>query len=143
MTGRDVPVRRKCRAAAATITWLMMILGIAVTAGTVGALLDPYTPAALLEIVGVVTLGAVVLEGTGLASIAGTAPMRVNALHSQAVDRLGTGLRIAARDGGGMIQAVERSSTPFALGVQWHPEYLIYARRQRALFRALVDAARH
>lgn len=49
------------RAAAATITWLMMILGIAVTAGTVGALLDPYTPAALLEIVGVVTSGAVVL----------------------------------------------------------------------------------
>ncbi|WP_434612620.1 BCD family MFS transporter [Tabrizicola sp. M-4] len=49
------------RAAAATITWLMMILGIAVTAGTVGALLDPYTPALLLEIVGVVTAGAVVL----------------------------------------------------------------------------------
>ncbi|AWB48034.1 MFS transporter [Gemmobacter aquarius] len=49
------------RAAAATITWLMMILGIAVTAGTVGALLDPYTPALLLEIVGCVTAGAVVL----------------------------------------------------------------------------------
>jgi putative glutamine amidotransferase len=31
---------------------------------------------------------------------------------------------------------------PFALGVQWHPEYLTYARRQRALFRALVAAAR-
>ena len=31
------------RAAAATITWLMMIFGIAVTAGTVGAFLDPYT----------------------------------------------------------------------------------------------------
>ena len=74
--------------------------------------------------------------------LAGTAPMRVNALHSQAVDRLGQGLVIAARDDGGMIQAVERSTPPFALGVQWHPEYLIYARRQRALFRALVDAAR-
>ena len=49
------------RAAAATITWLMMILGIAVTAGTVGALLDPYSPALLLEIVGVVTGGAIVL----------------------------------------------------------------------------------
>lgn len=49
------------RAAAATITWLMMILGIAVTAGTVGVLLDPYTPGLLLQIVGVVTGGAVVL----------------------------------------------------------------------------------
>lgn len=49
------------RAAAATITWLMMILGIAVTAGTVGAVLDPYTPVLLLEIVAVVTGGAVLL----------------------------------------------------------------------------------
>ncbi|TGD66102.1 MFS transporter [Tabrizicola sp. WMC-M-20] len=49
------------RAAAATITWLMMIFGIAVTAGTVGHFLNPYTPTLLLEIVGVVTLGAVVL----------------------------------------------------------------------------------
>ena len=44
----------------------MMILGIAVTAGTVGALLDPYTPALLLEIVGVVTLGAVVLTAAAV-----------------------------------------------------------------------------
>jgi BCD family chlorophyll transporter-like MFS transporter len=49
------------RAAAATITWLMMIAGIAVTAGTVGAFLDPYTPQLLLRIVGIVTPGAVVL----------------------------------------------------------------------------------
>ncbi len=49
------------RAAAATITWLMMIAGIAITAGTVGAFLDPYTPALLLRIVSIVTAGAVVL----------------------------------------------------------------------------------
>ncbi len=49
------------RAAAATITWLMMIFGIAVTAGVVGTLLDPYTPALLLKIVGVVVTGAVVI----------------------------------------------------------------------------------
>jgi len=45
------------RAAAATITWLMMIFGIAATAGVVGGLLDPYSPALLIEIV----LGVVVL----------------------------------------------------------------------------------
>ena len=49
------------RAAAATITWLMMIAGIAITAGTVGAFLDPYTPALLLKIVAIVTCGAVVV----------------------------------------------------------------------------------
>jgi len=49
------------RAAAATITWLMMIFGIAVTAGVVGSLLDPYTPALLLRIVGVLVIGALAL----------------------------------------------------------------------------------
>ncbi|WP_226941778.1 gamma-glutamyl-gamma-aminobutyrate hydrolase family protein [Pseudooceanicola spongiae] len=82
-----------------------------------------------------------VRRDTHLAHIAGTAPMRVNALHSQAVNRLGRDLRIAATDEAGMVQAVERTSEPFAIGVQWHPEHLFYARRQRRLFRALTRAA--
>ncbi len=52
----------KRRAAAATITWLMMIAGIAVTAGTVGALLDPYSISLLLRIVWVICLGALCLS---------------------------------------------------------------------------------
>ena len=44
------------RAAAATITWLMMIAGIAVTAGVIGSLLDPYSHALLIKIVGTVGL---------------------------------------------------------------------------------------
>ncbi len=79
--------------------------------------------------------------GTRLARVAGDDPMKVNALHSQAVDELGRGLRVAARDRGGMIQAIERVRDPFAIGVQWHPEHLFYARRQQGLFRALVTAA--
>lgn len=82
-----------------------------------------------------------VAEQTLLARVAGITPMRVNALHTQAVDGLGKDLRVAARDEGGMIQAIERSVPPFALGVQWHPEHLFYASRQRALFSALVAAA--
>ncbi len=50
------------RAAAATITWLMMIAGIALTAGGVGAMLDPYSPARLLVIVAVVALVALALS---------------------------------------------------------------------------------
>lgn len=49
------------RAAAATITWLMMIAGIAITAGVVGAMLDPYSPELLLRIVATVAVGAVLL----------------------------------------------------------------------------------
>jgi BCD family chlorophyll transporter-like MFS transporter len=49
------------RAAAATITWVMMIAGIALTAAGTGALLDPYSPARLLAIASAVALGALTL----------------------------------------------------------------------------------
>ena len=57
------------RAAAAMVTWMMMIAGIAVTAATVGALLDPYTPARLLRIVAVVTTGAVAMTWLAMRGI--------------------------------------------------------------------------
>ena len=49
------------RPAAATITWLMMIFGIAMTAGVSGQFIDPYTPARLMAVVAVVTSGALAL----------------------------------------------------------------------------------
>jgi MFS transporter, BCD family, chlorophyll transporter len=49
------------RAAAATITWLMMIFGIAVTATVVGKALDPYSPERLLRVVGIVGMVALTL----------------------------------------------------------------------------------
>ncbi|MDO6586471.1 type 1 glutamine amidotransferase [Salipiger sp. 1_MG-2023] len=85
----------------------------------------------------------VLIEGESLLSRSAKAScIYVNALHSQAVDVLGQGLRVAARDEGGMVQAIERMSDPFALGVQWHPEHLVYRRAHRRLFRSLVAAAR-
>ncbi|MGY6694465.1 MAG: BCD family MFS transporter [Roseinatronobacter sp.] len=47
------------RPAAATITWLMMIAGIALTAITAGQFLDPYSHARLLVIVMIICSGAV------------------------------------------------------------------------------------
>lgn len=47
------------RAAAATIVWLMMIGGIAITAGVVGSLLDPYSASRLVTIVACVAAMAV------------------------------------------------------------------------------------
>lgn len=49
------------RAAAATITWLMMIFGIAMTAGLAGQFLDPYSPQRLMAVVAVITSAATVL----------------------------------------------------------------------------------
>lgn len=72
----------------------------------------------------------------------GRHPRRVNALHRQAIAQLGRGLRVAARDRNGIVQAIEHETMPFVVGVQWHPEYLPQMREPRALFRALVWHAR-
>ena len=68
-------------------------------------------------------------------------PCQVNALHHQSVDKLGRGLRIAARDESGIVQAIENESGPFLLGVQWHPELLFWKKPQQRLFAALAAAA--
>lgn len=80
--------------------------------------------------------------GSRLHELLGTMTCRVNALHHQSVDQLGKGLRIAARDEYGIVQAIEAPGEPFLLGVQWHPEFLIFDRGQMRLFERLVAAAR-
>lgn len=66
---------------------------------------------------------------------------RINSLHNQAINRLGRGLRIAGRDLDGIVQAIEHPDSPFLLGVQWHPEFLLPWSHQRRLFKHLVQAA--
>lgn len=76
-----------------------------------------------------------------LARIIGQPRWRINSLHHQAVDRLGSGLAVVARDRDGLVQAIESRTGNYVLGVQWHPEYLPYLSHQRRLFRDLVLAA--
>jgi BCD family chlorophyll transporter-like MFS transporter len=61
------------RAPAATTVWIMMIVGFAVTAMTVGKLLDPYTPQRLLEISGVLSLLVVLISCLCLWNLEGQA----------------------------------------------------------------------
>jgi BCD family chlorophyll transporter-like MFS transporter len=48
-----VHVEARRRAAAATIMWVLMVAGFAVTATTVGRFLDPFSPARLIEVTAV------------------------------------------------------------------------------------------
>jgi putative glutamine amidotransferase len=64
-------------------------------------------------------------EGTLLHRIVGRTRGLVNTNHHQAVDRVGEGLRVAARADDGVIEAMEwehASDHPFLQLVQWHPE---------------------
>ncbi|HRP75058.1 MAG TPA: gamma-glutamyl-gamma-aminobutyrate hydrolase family protein [Rhodocyclaceae bacterium] len=79
---------------------------------------------------------------TLLAALMGTGRFRINSLHNQAIDRSGNNLKVSGRDLDGIVQAIEDPDYGFLLGVQWHPEFLVFMRRQRNLFRALVNRAR-
>lgn len=76
-----------------------------------------------------------------LGLLMGCEQCRINSLHNQGIDRLGEGLRVSGRDRDHIVQAIEDPGARFLIGVQWHPEFLLYQARQRRLFRALVEAA--
>lgn len=67
--------------------------------------------------------------------------IRVNSSHHQAIDRLGTGLRVAATAPDGIIEAVEAPDHEWVMGVQWHPERMIaQSAEQLELFEQFIAA---
>ena len=81
-----------------------------------------------------------VLEGR-MADIFGAAALPVNSRHHQAVDRIGDGLVVTARDpADGVIEGVIYPVARFAVGVQWHPENMTDDEHQTRLFKAFAAA---
>lgn len=80
-------------------------------------------------------------QDTKLAALIQNGTRFVNALHDQAIDQLGEGMLVTARDMAGVIQAIEHSDYAFVLGVQWHPEYLPQIESQQRIFAGLVTSA--
>lgn len=79
---------------------------------------------------------------TRLAAILRVQETRVNSLHHQAIKVPGQEMVISASARDGVIEAVEISSQPFVIGVQWHPERLFADdEASRRLFSAFVQAA--
>jgi putative glutamine amidotransferase len=82
------------------------------------------------------------VEGSRLHEILGKTTIQVNSLHHQAVERPGDSLQVTAYAPDGIIEGLEIPEHPFALSVQWHPEYMPEDENAQALFRAFVEAAR-
>lgn len=63
------------------------------------------------------------VEGGLLRRLAGEPTVTVNSLHSQAVARLAEGVTVEAVADDGLVEAFRVDTVPFALAVQWHPEW--------------------
>jgi putative glutamine amidotransferase len=74
------------------------------------------------------------------ASIVDSGVLETNSRHHQAVDRLGSGLRVAATAPDGVVEAIEATTDGFVLGVQWHPEESASDATSLRIFAALVAA---
>src|SRR4051794_501241 len=81
----------------------------------------------------------VVLQPESLAArAAGGERVAVKSHHHQGVDRVGDGLTVTGRDSDGLVEAIEMTERPFALGVLWHPEQ----DEQSRVIATLVEQAR-
>ena len=64
-------------------------------------------------------------EDSKLIEILGNKRIFVNSIHHQAIDRLGRGLKIAAKSQDNIVEAVEMINNDHnIIGIQWHPEIL-------------------
>lgn len=69
--------------------------------------------------------------------------IRVNSFHHQAVNRVANNFIVSASTSDGIIECIESTNHPFAIGVQFHPERIWENNPAiTAIFSALVDSAK-
>lgn len=60
-----------------------------------------------------------------LASALEATSLEVNSLHHQALKQIAPGFRVVARAPDGVVEGIEATNAHFALGVQFHPEWML------------------
>ncbi len=80
---------------------------------------------------------------SSLDDVFGAQRFAVNSLHYQGLDRIGAGLTVHGRSPDGLPEIIAVDGHPFAIGVQWHPEYRPDLHPANAnLLRSFGEAAR-
>lgn len=82
-----------------------------------------------------------VVDNTRLSQIMQAPVIGANRIHSQAIKKLGQDLRVVAVDNDLFVQAIENTRGQWLMGLQWHPEYLLYHNGHRRIFRHFVEEA--
>ena len=81
------------------------------------------------------------VEGSLLGELLQTDTVTVNSMHHQGVRELGEGLEPMAFGPGGLVEALRAPELAFAVGLQWHPEYLGEHGGLNRIFERLVSEA--
>lgn len=81
-------------------------------------------------------------EGSRAAEVFGQTHLNVNSLHHQGLKDIAPSLRAAGYSPDGLVEVVELPGHPYALAVQWHPEWLTDQPAMQRLFSSLIEAAR-
>lgn len=82
-----------------------------------------------------------VQKDSRLAEILGKPILKVNSWHHQGVKDIPTRLKITAHSPDGLIEAMELPNHPFAIAVQWHPEWMPEDAAMNALFKSFIEAS--
>lgn len=80
-------------------------------------------------------------KGSKLFEIVGQEKIITNSSHHQAAKTAGKDLVVSGKAFDGVIEAIEKPSHPFCIGVQWHPEFEV-SEADKKIFEGFVEAAR-
>lgn len=83
-----------------------------------------------------------ILNATRLQQIIGAAEISVVSWHHQAICDVPAGWRLSACSTDDLIEAIEHETHPWAVAVQWHPEFTFQEVEHFRLFQDFVQAAR-
>jgi putative glutamine amidotransferase len=84
-----------------------------------------------------------IVPNTHLYTILKTNSLKVNALHHQSIQKVADTLQVCAYDRNNLVQAIESKDKRFILGLQWHPEFMPYARSTHRIFASFCDKTKH
>jgi putative glutamine amidotransferase len=80
-------------------------------------------------------------EESRAAEIFGETLLNVNSLHHQGLKDIAPPLRAVGHAPDGLVEVVEMPDHPYAVAVQWHPEWLTDQVPMQRLFKSFVDAS--
>ncbi|MGQ9837414.1 MAG: gamma-glutamyl-gamma-aminobutyrate hydrolase family protein [Cyanobacteriota bacterium] len=83
-----------------------------------------------------------ILSSTRLQQIIGAEEISVVSWHHQAICDVPAGWRLSARSTDELIEAIEHETHPWAIAVQWHPEFTFEEAEHFRLFQEFVRATR-